>query len=872
MRFRIIRRSRPGLVLIIAILTTSSGGAAEEPPGVFGTTLLPGDGRIGPAASVQETPVIARGGDQILAVWTDSRTNFVSLPPFTEDEGARDLYAARLDGAGNLLDTVPIVVNQDFGYQRNPAVSWNGQSWLVVWENQSPTQSYYASEILATRIGPDGSVLDASPISIVAYQSSSSAMHAVTSSGTDWLVVAQGTSAGEDGILGVRVAADGSVLDPSPRVLVPSTYFLYFDITVHSAENEYLLVYKASSENLASRFDLDLNPVGIDPIPVPGLLASSSGADYYVVWNSGTNLVGSPMSLDGTLELPGGAFLVAASGITATDLVWDGSGHWWVSWQHAVRGLEATRIDSAGSVLDPGGVSLDPSVEEFVAQHRIAGRPSGGIELVWKDRRALGSYPDDIYASYFTADADPGIETCISLGAPAQLGSDICEGPGGYLVAFNSWVSGERRILVQRVDGIGAPIDTEPIEIASGSSLSNPGVDWNGEVFLVTWSDGATVLGRRLDADSVPIDPDPIPLMPGYTTDTAALGSRFLVVGTYQTTSIQFVYPFAVRFDGQTGSVLDPSPILLGQSFARSPQVVPFGNRWLAVWQRNFSHDDTQATTRGAFIDPDGVSPGEFNVSYDIGISPAVAAAGDTALVAWRSGTLATANNDIRAARLLSDGTLLDGTYGFTISSATDKQSNPTIGWNGSEFVVAWEDKRNAEFFFDERTDIYGARLDPAGTLLDPDGFEIAADPLPETMPAIAGGNGYVLLAASRFRDTAPYASYRLGVQMVGLPETVGIPGGYDRATFVDVPRPNPFRHSTTIHIRLADPTSLSLAIFDTGGKRVKDLYRGPVGAGEFAWGWDGQDDRGRQLAPGLYYFRIRMAGTEVRRSAILIR
>ena len=87
--------------------------------------FLPGDSAISPAADNQMSPDIARGGDQFLAVWADNRAS-------TSGEVATgwDIYAMRLDAAGNPIDTVPIVISQGPGDQNGPKVVWNGQNWL----------------------------------------------------------------------------------------------------------------------------------------------------------------------------------------------------------------------------------------------------------------------------------------------------------------------------------------------------------------------------------------------------------------------------------------------------------------------------------------------------------------------------------------------------------------------------------------------------------------------------------------------------------------------------------------------------------------------------------------------------------------------
>jgi len=51
------------------------------------------------------------------------------------------------------------------------------------------------------------------------------------------------------------------------------------------------------------------------------------------------------------------------------------------------------------------------------------------------------------------------------------------------------------------------------------------------------------------------------------------------------------------------------------------------------------------------------------------------------------------------------------------------------------------------------------------------------------------------------------------------------------------------------------------LAVWDVAGRRVRTLYAGSPGGSEIRAAWDGRDDAGRRLPPGVYYLRV--AGPE---------
>ena len=69
---------------------------------------------------------------------------------------------------------------------------------------------------------------------------------------------------------------------------------------------------------------------------------------------------------------------------------------------------------------------------------------------------------------------------------------------------------------------------------------------------------------------------------------------------------------------------------------------------------------------------------------------------------------------------------------------------------------------------------------------------------------------------------------------------------------------PNPFNAGTVIHFTLPERRNIELAIFNLTGQQVATLVSGERQAGTYAIRWDGRDDDGRQLASGVYLYRLR--------------
>jgi hypothetical protein len=83
---------------------------------------------------------------------------------------------------------------------------------------------------------------------------------------------------------------------------------------------------------------------------------------------------------------------------------------------------------------------------------------------------------------------------------------------------------------------------------------------------------------------------------------------------------------------------------------------------------------------------------------------------------------------------------------------------------------------------------------------------------------------------------------------------------------------PNPFNPATTIRFTLPRAAHARVLVFDVAGALVRTLADGNFPAGPHSIGWDGQDDRGRNLASGAYFCRLEADGTRAARKLILLR
>jgi len=78
---------------------------------------------------------------------------------------------------------------------------------------------------------------------------------------------------------------------------------------------------------------------------------------------------------------------------------------------------------------------------------------------------------------------------------------------------------------------------------------------------------------------------------------------------------------------------------------------------------------------------------------------------------------------------------------------------------------------------------------------------------------------------------------------------------------------PNPFRGATTIGFAVPAQGSARLQVFNVTGRLVRTLVSGPIAAGHHTTVWDGRDDSGRDVAAGIYFYRLQSGeGADVRK------
>ena len=94
----------------------------------------------------------------------------------------------------------------------------------------------------------------------------------------------------------------------------------------------------------------------------------------------------------------------------------------------------------------------------------------------------------------------------------------------------------------------------------------------------------------------------------------------------------------------------------------------------------------------------------------------------------------------------------------------------------------------------------------------------------------------------------------------IGVPVEVPGPGPGPAETRVTVV-PNPCRAAATIVVETAAAGEQQVIVCDVQGRAVRHLDRGTIAPGTRRIAWDGRDDAGVRLAPGIYRVLVRSFG-----------
>ena len=83
---------------------------------------------------------------------------------------------------------------------------------------------------------------------------------------------------------------------------------------------------------------------------------------------------------------------------------------------------------------------------------------------------------------------------------------------------------------------------------------------------------------------------------------------------------------------------------------------------------------------------------------------------------------------------------------------------------------------------------------------------------------------------------------------------------------------PNPFNPGTRIGYFVDKEADVSLRIYDVSGRHVRTLSERRLPPGEYVDMWNGQDEQGKPVVSGIYFYRLRIGKNTLTRRMVLLR
>ncbi|MEO0070807.1 MAG: T9SS type A sorting domain-containing protein [candidate division WOR-3 bacterium] len=845
----------------------------EEFP--FDTTTI-----FGPAPGEQEVPDIAFDGTNFFVVWDDDR-----------EGDFYQIYGARVTPNGVLLDSFSIPISVGEGNRACPAVAFDGTNYFVVWMDDRNMD--WVFEIYGARVTQDGGVLDSNGISI-STGGGDRYYPCVAFDGTNYFVAWSDDRDGDGSfdIYGTRVTPQGEVLEPDGIPICTNPYQqMLFRSIIFGAGNYFLIWMDGRDED-----------------------------DQY------PNLYGARVRTDGGVLDPNGKPIIQEANLQMfPDLGFDGTNYFAV-WQDD-REMEedyriyGCRIDTNGAPIDSGGILLTNEYSEYPAigfdganylvsyllpynYGKIYGMrisPEGAVIDTFTINPNYSYIPPAVSFGadkYFVSFSIFGLGDLDLYGARVTTEGEVLD-PDGILLAYG-WQNIEQQNPVAAFDGTnylvvwedsrnpdlniygtrltpaGEILDPNGIRINySESWQETPAIGYDGSNYFVVWTDyrneEGDIFGCRVTKNGVVLDSEGIQISfsdyDDYAPSIAFDGTNYLVVWqSYEWLPSEEgkIWGARVAPDGQILGILE----ITSGDYYLSQSAVTFGDEnYLVVWRdyRNDRQDiyGARVSKEGVLLDPNGI-PIDTSSSFFYKQDPALSSDGDNYFVVYALSDTTNWYPDIYGKRVNQDGVVIDREP-IPISTAEYEQYIPSIDFNGTNYLVVWQDYR------ERVSEIYGARVMPNGTVLDPEGIKLISELEDRYQPRVCCGPSPVKGVQHLLTFYGYYSPLSVN-KALGALYFDELGGSKENSAF-PIPNsafrlyPNPMNRKGYLEFTLPVDGDVDVALYSVDGRMVKNLCNGRIKAGNHTIPIDSQN-----LPLGVYFLNLRFGDKTAKEKLLIIR
>lgn len=489
--------------------------------GIYGTRITqsgivvdPSGFLVSYSGATQGDPSIAFDGANYLVAWEDSRN------------GSMDIYAARVTPSGTVLDPAGIGVSTDGSSQYTPAVTFNGNDFVIIWRDYRNTDT----DIYGARVSQTGTVLDPAGVPVTRAPNPQ-LTPSCASDGTNCLAVWWDyRTLYNYNVIGARIAPDGTVIDDDGLMLSTSANWQEH-VSVAFDGTNFLLVWEDTrSSDSSDIYGMRIEQDGtvLDPEGIPISTASNrqrypavtfNGTNYFVIWRDNRNddddIYGTRVSQDGTVLDPSGIAVSIAAWCQSPPTVTSDSTNYLVVWDWLQYEIRGARVSGDGTVLDPSGFLV--AVNDSSRSSPAASFDGTNFFVVWTDNRNIASY--DIYGTRVSQDGialDPDGIPISTIPTFNQQPAVAFDGTNYFVVwDFNTDIHGIR------VGQDGTVLDPSDIIItAAPSEQRSPSVAFDGVHYEVIWQDFRNgtypdIYGKAVSTSGIPLNEYEISVQPG---------------------------------------------------------------------------------------------------------------------------------------------------------------------------------------------------------------------------------------------------------------------------------------------------------------------------------------------------------------------
>lgn len=460
------------------------------------------------APNSQSVPSIVFGNQKYFAVWQDLRSG-----------NQFDIYGTRITPSGNVLDSTGIAVTTTENDQKLPRIAFNSMNFFVAWEDFQTSTSW---DIFGARIDTSGEVLDTIGL-VMSNDADNQGNPALAFNGSNWLVSWDDKRISNRDIVCKRVSVDATIID-SVGISVATMANLQSGSSVVFQDTNFFVVwqdYRAGCSYDIYGARVDSNGHNFDPDGIAISTASGEqelpaiiyGRDnFFVVWqDSRNNFIGDSSDIYGT-RLSSSGNVLDPEGIRITNVIGtvkknpaislDSNNNYFIVWQDNRNGnnynIYGARVNTEGQVLDPIGIQISTSQNDEVYPAIAFG--DSNYFVIWIDLYGGGLYGTRVSTTGQIVDT-----SAIYIdGAPIIRCYPAISFDGtNYLIVYSLYLWDWEYYYATLIDQCGNILNkTLLLEILRPSDNTRHfAVDFNGTNYIVVWDFGAfgMIDGAKID-------------------------------------------------------------------------------------------------------------------------------------------------------------------------------------------------------------------------------------------------------------------------------------------------------------------------------------------------------------------------------------